>query len=266
MAALLSGGTVAAGGPTAKPGAVAVALVSESAAVRPGRPFWVALRMDHDAHWHTYWKNPGDAGVPTTLAWTLPPGLRTGDLEWPHPTRLPRGPLASYGYEGRTLLPVPVFAPPGLRPGDQVALRARAAWLECRDTCVPREADLRLELPVADGAGAADRATFDEARARLPQALDGSRATARRRGDFVDVTLDLPPPAGRRGELFFETEDVVEPGHTPVVTERTGGALWTTRLTANGRKGPARTLPAVWVAPSSADGRTRAWRIQVDLR
>lgn len=255
----------AAAGPAAKPGAVAVTLVSEAAAIRPGRPFWVGLRMDHDAHWHTYWKNPGDAGVPTTLAWTLPPGFRAGGIEWPYPSRLPRGPLASYGYEGRVLLPVPLFAPAALRPGDRISLAARAGWLECRDSCVPREAELRLELLVAREESPAAASLFREARGRLPQALEGARAVARRQGEAIEVNLDLPAPAGRRGELFFEAEDFVEPGETPTVVERAGGAAWTTRLTANGRRGPPRSLPAVWVAPSP-DGATRAWRISVDLQ
>ena len=76
--------------------------------VAPGKPVWLGLLIEHQPHWHTYWKNPGDSGLPTTLDWQLPAGLKAGDIQWPTPARLPIGPLMNYGYEGRLLLPVPV--------------------------------------------------------------------------------------------------------------------------------------------------------------
>ncbi len=255
------------GGAAAKPGAVAVELASERLACQPRKPCWIGLRMQHDPHWHTYWKNPGDAGIPTTLAWTLPPGFAAGDIEWPYPARLPRGPLASYGYEGEALLPVLLYPRAGVRPPTRATVVLRAAWLECRDNCVPREATLTLDLPIsATTAGPARHARlFRETRERLPQAHDGIRASAARRGDTVEVDLDLPEPVGRRGELFFEAEDFVEPGQPPAVEARPGGARWASRLTANGRRSKPGNLAAVWVAASPGDGKTRAWRVDVRL-
>jgi len=55
-------------------------LISEVAAIQPGVPFTVGLRMKMDEHWHTYWLNPGDSGLATTIAWTLPEGFRAGDI------------------------------------------------------------------------------------------------------------------------------------------------------------------------------------------
>ena len=51
--------------------------------VAPGQPLWVGLSITHQPEWHTYWKNPGDSGRPTELAWTLPPGLDAGEIAWP---------------------------------------------------------------------------------------------------------------------------------------------------------------------------------------
>ena len=51
-----------------KPNHVAVEWISEVKAIQPGTPFWVALRLAHDPHWHTYWKNPGDSGLATKVA------------------------------------------------------------------------------------------------------------------------------------------------------------------------------------------------------
>ena len=67
--------------------------------VDPGKTVWVGLQLKHQPHWHTYWKNSGDSGQPTTLSWTLPPGVLAGDIAWPTPKKLPIGNLANYGFE-----------------------------------------------------------------------------------------------------------------------------------------------------------------------
>src|SRR4051812_18669633 len=65
--------------------------------VEPGKPLWVGLQIVHQPQWHTYWKNAGDSGLPTQLAWQLPPGIVAGDVAWPLPKKLPVGPLMNYG-------------------------------------------------------------------------------------------------------------------------------------------------------------------------
>ena len=82
--------------------------------VVPGRPLWLGLAIRHQPHWHTYWKNPGDAGLPTTLAWTLPAGMAAGEIAWPVPRQIPVGSLMNYGYEGELLLAVPVTVAAGV--------------------------------------------------------------------------------------------------------------------------------------------------------
>jgi thiol:disulfide interchange protein DsbD len=78
-------------------------LVAARTAIVPGEPFTVALRLKIQDGWHTYWRNPGDSGLPTTLTWTLPEGIAAGPIEWPAPRALPAGPLVNYGYEGDAL-------------------------------------------------------------------------------------------------------------------------------------------------------------------
>ena len=60
-------------------------LIAERNALVPGTTATVALRLDIERGWHTYWRNPGESGLPTTLAWRLPPGYVAGDIEWPAP-------------------------------------------------------------------------------------------------------------------------------------------------------------------------------------
>src|SRR5688572_10776715 len=70
----------------------------------PGKALTVALRLKSIPHWHTYWRNPGDSGQPTTIQWKLPQVWEAGAFQWPAPTRLPAGPLMNFGYEEEVLL------------------------------------------------------------------------------------------------------------------------------------------------------------------
>src|ERR1700680_5121897 len=86
-------------------------LVAESDSIAPGQEIAVALEEEIRPGWHTYWSNPGDAGAPTTIQWTMPLGWSASEIAWPYPKELPVGPLMDYGYEGRPWLLVRVRAP-----------------------------------------------------------------------------------------------------------------------------------------------------------
>src|SRR5262245_13895405 len=114
--------------------------------VAPGTQVWLALAIDHAPHWHTYWKNPGDSGLPTSLTWRLGDGASAGGIAWPTPQALPVGPLMNHGYEGAVLLSVPVTIPAGFAAS---ALRAhlQAEWLACKDVCVQESGEFALTIP-----------------------------------------------------------------------------------------------------------------------
>src|SRR5688572_20056517 len=122
---------------------VQASLVAADTSVQPGQPITVALRFVHDAHWHTYWKNPG-TGPPTTLESKLPPGWTAGEIQWPAPQVLKdsRGTIVGNGYEGELFLPVTLIPPADLAPGSSVTLAASADWLMCEDVCIPGSAEL----------------------------------------------------------------------------------------------------------------------------
>ena len=65
-----------------------VSLVSDTDAVAPGTPFRVGLHVRLAPGWHTYWENPGDAGAPAELEWTLPPDAVASAIDWPMPQRM----------------------------------------------------------------------------------------------------------------------------------------------------------------------------------
>ena len=146
-------------------------LVANVTAIAPGDSFRVALRLQPDPGWHVYWSNPGDAGMPPSLDWTLPEGWNAGPLLFPVPERFETPPLASYGYKDDVWYPVNIRVDGGTPAGPRVSLRARAEWLICREECLPEAADLAVTLDVGRTVShAADAARLEEfAIARLPR-------------------------------------------------------------------------------------------------
>ena len=127
---------------------VAASLIAETRNVVAGQPLHVALRQQIQPGWHTYWSNPGESGLPTTIDWTLPRGFRAQPISWPVPERFTAGPVVGYGYRHDAILPVTIETPAELRQGTDVTLSAHVSWLACSDICVPEEANLSLSLPV----------------------------------------------------------------------------------------------------------------------
>ncbi|MGE5150002.1 MAG: protein-disulfide reductase DsbD domain-containing protein, partial [Rhodospirillaceae bacterium] len=89
LALLVAGPAVAQSSPLAsvvKTENIRAELVSEVSEVKAGEPFWVGLHFAILPKWHTYWKNPGDSGLPTEINWKLPAGAKADPIVWPAPT------------------------------------------------------------------------------------------------------------------------------------------------------------------------------------
>lgn len=198
----------------------------------------MGIRLRMKPGWHTYWKNPGDSGLPTSVEWTLPSGFTTGPIEWPAPERMVSGAEVSYGYPGEVLLPV-LVTPPVAIAASTMRIAGKVTWLECADVCLPGSATLDLTLPVTREAPAPgpETAAFTTARSHMPRggedwnlaAIAGPRA----------IALEFKPPTGivpSRAYLFVDQ---------PLVVDYAAGQPWGRmgdgfRLTAS----PAPNAPA----------------------
>jgi DsbC/DsbD-like thiol-disulfide interchange protein len=194
-------------------------LVSEVESIRAGQPFSLGLHLKMEPGWHTYWKNPGDSGLPTRLKWTLPEGFEAAPIEWPYPETFSQGPVTSYGYEHDVLLPVRVTPPASLAPGKPVVLSARADWLECREQCLPGRADLSVTLPVAvdmPKASGAWAAAFAETRKRLPVVPAGWMFAAADTGAAFELEVRPPKAWGQTRQAYFFAEQAEQVDHALV--------------------------------------------------
>ncbi|MCX7364962.1 MAG: thioredoxin family protein, partial [Alphaproteobacteria bacterium] len=179
-------------------------LISEAATVKPGEPFWVALRQTMKPHWHTYWKNPGDAGQATDIKWTLPAGATAEAIVWPVPAVIDVGGVINYGFSDEAML---------------------------LDVCIPEEGKFALDLPVGPAAKPATAATlalFDKARRQVPtdSPWPARFGVAKAAGDKTgDPTLIVEAkglkPETVRDVYFFPAEwgfVAHSPKHAAVVT------------------------------------------------
>ncbi len=237
--------------------------------IAPGQPLQLGLQITHQPEWHTYWKNPGDSGLPTTLDWTLPAGLKAGEIVWPTPKKIPIGTLANYGYEGTVLLPVPVTIGADFKPaGERIDIALRAAWLVCRKECIPEEGEFRITLPVR-GSTAVHGAAFDASARATPRNLPGSPSapdSVRMQGQVrvldgaIEVQMAQLPVAwrGKTLNLFPETPEVIENAATP--QQSWSGAVWNARLPLSAQRSNSPPTMA-WVVASGAE----AWRTELKV-
>ncbi len=137
-------------------------LLSEQQAARPGTSFWVALKLEIDPGWHTYWKNPGDSGLPGDIAWTLPTGVTAGPIEWPIPERVPYGPLMNYGFHDKLVLPVKMTVAADAPAVAGAAIEASANWLVCADVCIPDQGSMAIPFAIAADAATSPGLASDE--------------------------------------------------------------------------------------------------------
>jgi len=193
-------------------------LVSDVDTVAAGQPFHVGLRLRLALGWHTYWQNPGDAGVPPELNLELPAGATAGPIAWPAPQRVAEGSLMTYAYTGDLLLPVTVASPP---TGGMV-LKAHANWLVCAEVCIPEEADFRLDLPAGAAAPSPQAPLFAAAAKRVPRPTPWHAAVAP--DGTLSVRGDELTPATVTDAWFIpDTPGTIRDSAAQTLTVRDGG-------------------------------------------
>ena len=200
----------------------------EVAQAQAGKPFLAAVEIDTDPHWHVYWKNPGDSGVPTTVQWSAPTGWKVEPLEYPAPKRFAPGGIAAYGYEGRTLLLARVI--PSAKSG---ALSAKVKWLVCSEACIAGSADPAVGVKVGARAIPGPQAKrLRSAVAKLPEAAVGWTFSSARGTD--GITLLARPPKGERfpsAEFFPSEGGLVD--HAKPATATLKGAQYVFKMEAS---------------------------------
>ncbi len=246
-------------------------LLSENLSIVPGEPFYVGWLIRRDDGWHTYWKHPGDVGVPPFLEWKLPKGYSAGELRFPPPERIKMATVSAHGHKGETLFLAQITPPANLKTGVKARLAAKASWLTCSKQCCPGFLDLSLTLPVEARArfSVLEQKRFAAARATWPQALVGWKVRAIDCGQSLELLLS--PPQGRRvssppGDLYFFGEGNLVRSDRPQRVSLAGGLLRIHLVRAEWAPADATTLAGLVYAEEGWNGKGSARFARVEAR
>lgn len=207
-------------------------LADTSKGAMPGGEITLGLSLEHQPGWHSYWKNPGDSGLPTSLHWTLPDGVVADEIAWPTPAQFRDGPLLNFGYGGTLLLPVRLTIPADF-DADVLEVALRARWLVCAEICIPETGEFALRIPLEKAAARAfqptSEAAFAQAQTRLP--IDVREiVSARVKGGLLVFGIDRLPERYHDQilELYPETGGVVD--HAETFVQVWAMRTWSVRL------------------------------------
>jgi thiol:disulfide interchange protein len=139
---------------------------------RPGDTVWAGVDLKMEPDWHTYWKNPGEAGMATKIEWQLPPGITAGETQWPLPEKLPPAEVTTYGYNNEVVLLVPLKLAADLKPG-LLDMKAKVSWLECKEACIPGGQDVEATLNIgSETKPSAAAALIDSWKSKTPESTN----------------------------------------------------------------------------------------------
>jgi suppressor for copper-sensitivity B len=203
--------------------------------------------------WHTYWRSPGDAGIPPSIDWAGSDNLAHAEIAWPAPQRWSLQGFETAGYENHVVLPIALTL---ARPGRPVVLHAAVDYAACAQICVPYSAKLELSLPAGAATSSPQAALIAAARARVSRSLaaagigliSAGTAGGGRDGSLV-VRLRASGAAFQTPDLFVEGLAKGSPGRPEVELSQSGhiARLTVTIRDAGGAgiAGTRRSLPNV---------------------
>lgn len=181
-------------------------LISENTAVAPGKPFTVALKLEHPEGWHSYYRNSGGVELPPEIEWELPQGASAGSIQWPTPEVKEGFDGKSFIYPGSPVFLIKITPPTSLSPGDTFSVGASAEWQICKMSCINESATFSLELPVAEEATAdpSQAMLFRTARMEVPgEDLEASEIEVTTGQDASDtIRMAVPRSVGEPTEFI----------------------------------------------------------------
>ncbi|HEY5811198.1 MAG TPA: protein-disulfide reductase DsbD domain-containing protein, partial [Terrimicrobiaceae bacterium] len=212
---------------------VRASLLADTTAVVPGKTFFVGVLLEMEPRWHTYWEYAGDAGLPTSIAWTLPEGFIAGPIQWPLPHRVVEpGDIQVYAYDTQVLLLTAIVAPAQVAEST-IKLMAQVDWLVCAEICIPGSANLELSLPVATEAASANKELFDQFRALVPSATpppyelkwtkSGTSLVLEVSGLKNAKAVDLFPLPGKDEQIEHPQNQPIKDGKSTITIENSNG-------------------------------------------
>lgn len=260
---------------------VQATLTTDTPHYTPGQPFTAAVTLTITPKWHVYWINPGDSGLPTQVAWTLPPGWTAGPLLYPVPKKFTQpGDILGYGYDSKVtfLTQITPAAESTVLTTPPAKLSARLTYLVCDDVCLPGSATLTATLtpaptpaPTAPAHAAdslspsASAAAIAEARDRfpVPDPIE-PETTYTRDANLITLQSRLATPLDGSlattgtWQLFPFPNDNLE-WQDPTAAQEPGDVVLAARIRLLSPAAPA--TPKALLVHTNPAGQTTGWEI-----
>lgn len=171
----------------------------------------VQLRMDPG--WKTYWRNPGDSGVPPTFDWSGSKNLKSAEVLYPAPHRFADANGTAIGYSDEVVFPVKITPE---QAGEPVTLSLTFDYGLCKDLCIPNTVELEAVLPPDLGKG--DGRLLEAVLARVPKETQPDalprlgNISAKLAGDAPELEIEALFPEGANGtDVFLDNPQVLVP-------------------------------------------------------
>ena len=247
-----------------------ISLLLDKTEAKPGGSVLAGVRFKLKVDWHTYWRYGGDAAQPPSITWNLPAGVTAGEIRWPLPHKEVSSGLYSYAYHDEVVLLVPLTLNSDLKTGP-LTLNADIFWLECKESCVPRDGKTSATLQI----GAADKTSPDAAslaewNSKVPPTAvdlkikaDWSKNVAE---DERQLTFELAKDQGFYFKDFYPFEsEAFEIGGKTELGQPEGKPLSLTKTLLNWEESWPKKIGGVALLAKEADGTTQALEISVTL-
>lgn len=146
--------------------------IAELGAIKPGDNITIATEVTLAPHWHVYWRNPGDSGLPIAVNWKLPEGFEISEINWPVPDKISYDILVNYGFYDKAML-LQTLTVPDTLPEGKITLTAHIDTLICHDICVPESADIVINLNDPENLDTDNSELIKQAQTKLPTKING---------------------------------------------------------------------------------------------
>ena len=167
-------------------------LISAQTATGQSREILLGLHIRLEKGWKTYWRTPGDTGIPPHFDWSASNNVKSVDVEWPRPISFDTLGLKTWGYEGDVIFPLRVSL---TRTGEALTARLKLFYGVCEEVCIPISKTVEIHLPSGQPTSSADAILIENARSLVPQAIEMSN-------DVKEISV--VSPAENNLELTFE--------------------------------------------------------------
>ena len=164
-------------------GESSIEIITESKTLVAGDGLLIGLKFKLNPGWHTYWKNPGDAGEGASITWTLPDGVNASDILWPGPETIPVDPLMTFGYEDEVVLLTKIYTSDN--SSIPLNLKAFVTWYTCKEICIPQEAEVSIPIKLGNKTPSASKDILEKTFNKLPSKFKGTYRVQEFDGSYI---------------------------------------------------------------------------------